>query len=306
MRLTLWRAAIPEAVIKTTTEVCVHVFAFSIFWRSRSSKYVRAPIFSRASSNIFKPSSGRSQLTWFSYLCIFTAASCIADDLRFSFLFLQAILTVYLLATARLLVLQCRHVMFWIVLTRMSGLKCCCDSAVAFFFPLIQFLSGWTESSRESRPLHWEACCICSHGNFTEVPACVSTCISSVFIWEILVILCLRVLLLILLCCGFEITSSMFGVSAKVMWSCLRFMFNRTRWHTLLPAPFFIPHRVTCVVQSWQYLKDADQRCNSFSLLLLHNSHNFSFPLLKRPFFRPYCWWSPFTEMPLYISQKWN
>lgn len=175
---------------------------------------------------------------------------------------------VYLLATARLLVIQCQHVMFWIVLTRMSGLKYCCDSAVVFFFFfLIQFLSGWTESSRESRPLHWEACCICSHGKFTEVPACVSTCILSVFIWEIFVILCLQALLLILLCCGFMIKSSMFGVSAKVMWSCLRFMFNRARWHTLLPAPFFIPHHVTCVVQSWQYLKDADQQCNSFSLL---------------------------------------
>ena len=41
----------------------VCVYAFSIFWRSRSSKCVRALIFCRASSNISRPSSGQSQPT---------------------------------------------------------------------------------------------------------------------------------------------------------------------------------------------------------------------------------------------------
>lgn len=40
---------------------CLNVYAFSIFWRSRSSRCVRAPIFYKASSNIIKPSSGQSQ-----------------------------------------------------------------------------------------------------------------------------------------------------------------------------------------------------------------------------------------------------
>lgn len=54
----LWRVAISGAVFNR-----LYVYAFSISWRSRSSRCVRALIFSRASSNISKPSSGQSQST---------------------------------------------------------------------------------------------------------------------------------------------------------------------------------------------------------------------------------------------------
>lgn len=90
----------------------VHVYASSICWRSRSSKCVRAQIFSRASLNTSKLSSGQSQ-TFFSpfsslHLCL--RSSTLTFSLNFCGLtsFSQAIITVvYLLNQTFLVGLSC-------------------------------------------------------------------------------------------------------------------------------------------------------------------------------------------------------
>lgn len=164
----------------------VHVYASSICWRSRSSKCVRAQIFSRASLNTSKLSSGQSQ-TFFSpfsslHLCL--RSSTLTFSLNFCGLtsFSQAIITVvYLLNQTFLVGLSCFYVQACDVLVWSDqALECHSDSANAAFF-LVQFLSGWTESGWESHSLYREAGCICSYGEFPGAASgLLATCLLSV------------------------------------------------------------------------------------------------------------------------------